>query len=221
MPHPDAQAAETPEELCKIRLQVRKEGRVRFVGHLDFMALFQRAARRAELPVRFSGGFHPAPQISFPDALPTGIESDAEIIDVRLYRPCDPDVMMAALNTQLPVGVEVLAAQIVPWKAPAPSVAIQSSVYRVPLPAGRWDALAARVEVFLALDELYVARLKKGQEQNFDLRPAVQDVRLEDGTLWLTLVKGSPLPVLGWLLELPPDEATKLTIRKVAVTGDW
>lgn len=221
LPHPEALAEEAPEDLCKIRLRVRKEGRVRFVGHLDFMALFQRAARRAELPVRFSGGFHPAPQISFPDALPTGIESDAEIIDVRLYRPCDPDAVMAALNAQLPLGVEVLDAQSVSWKAPAPSVAIQGSVYRVPLPAGQWEALAERVESFLAMDALHVTRLKKGQEQDFDLRPAVQDLRLEDGVLWLTLAKGSPLPVLGWLLELAPEDATRLTIRKVAVTGDW
>jgi radical SAM family uncharacterized protein/radical SAM-linked protein len=217
---PAASAAEVPEELCRIRLQVRKEGRVRFVGHLDFMSLFHRAARRADLPVRFSGGFHPAPQISFPDALPTGIESDAEIIDLRLYRYCDPAMVMETLNAQLPVGVEVLAARSVPWKAPAPSVAIRNCVYRVALPAGREEALAARVQAFLAMTELHVTRLKKGREQSFDLRPAVVDVRLEDGALWLTLVKGSPMPVLAWLLELPPEEASKLPVRKVSALLD-
>jgi radical SAM-linked protein len=214
-------APESSEELCRIRLQVRKAGRVRFVGHLDFMALFQRAARRAELPVRFSGGFHPAPQISFPDALPTGVESDAEIIDLKLYRHCEPEAAMAALNAQLPKGVEVLNAQAVPWKAQAPAVAIRSSVYRVEVPVERLAALSERVEILRNLDELLVTRMKKGREKTFDLRPAVKDVRIEAGLLRLTLTKGSPMPLLGWLLELSAEEVARLLVRKVAVTGDW
>jgi hypothetical protein len=99
-------------------------------------------------------------------------------------------------------------------------VAIRNCVYRVALPAGREEALAARVQAFLAMTELHVTRLKKGREQSFDLRPAVVDVRLEDGALWLTLVKGSPMPVLAWLLELPPEEASKLPVRKVSALLD-
>jgi len=214
-------AQEEPEDLCRIRLRVRKEGRVRFVGHLDFMALFHRAARRANLPVRFSGGFHPSPQISFPDALPTGVESDAEIIDVKLYRHCEPADVMAAFNAQLPRGVEVLAAQSVPWKAAAPAVAIRSSVYRVAVPEGAFADLAGRIAAFLAMDSLEVTRLKKGRQQSFDLRPAVEDVRWEDGVLWLTLTKGSPMPLLAWLLDIPGEEAARLPVRKVSVSGDW
>ncbi|ABA89823.1 radical SAM domain iron-sulfur cluster-binding oxidoreductase, DUF2344-containing [Syntrophotalea carbinolica DSM 2380] len=217
---PATDGAETPEQLCRIRLRVRKQGRVRFVGHLDFMALFHRAARRANLPVRFSGGFHPQPQISFPDALPTGVESDAEIIDVKLYRYCEPEAVMAAFNAQLPKGVEVLGAQSVPWKAPAPAVAIRNSVYRVEVPAGRLEALSERVERLHGLDELLVTRLKKGREKTLDLRPAIEGAHIEDGALWLTLTKGSPMPLLGWLFELPVEEAARLPVRKVSVTVD-
>lgn len=211
---------ESPEELCRIRLQVRKEGRVRFVGHLDFMSLFHRAARRARLPVRFSGGFHPAPQVSFPDALPTGVESDAEIIDVKLYRRCEPEDLMEAFNAQLPKGVEVLNAWDVPWKAQAPAVAIRSSVYRIEIPAQSLEKLSKRAEMLQGLDELLVTRLKKGREKTFDLRPAVEDVRIEDGALRLALTKGSPMPLLGWLFELPAEEAARLPVRKVSVRLD-
>ncbi|APG25044.1 TIGR03960 family B12-binding radical SAM protein [Syntrophotalea acetylenica] len=217
---PENSAPDSPEELCRVRLRVRKQGRVRFVGHLDFMSLIHRAVRRAGLPVRFSGGFHPSPQISFPDALPTGVESDAEIVDLKLCRHREPEEVLAAINAQLPRGVEVLAAQTVAWKAAAPAVAIRSSVYRVLLPAGASDALPERVAAFLEREVLEVARLKKGREQILDLRAAVEDLRIEDGSLWLRLTKGSPMPLLAWLLDIPAAQAARLPVRKVAVVLD-
>lgn len=212
--------AEVPEELCRIRLWVQKQGRVRFVGHLDFMSLFHRAVRRAGLPVRFSGGFHPAPQISFSDALPTGVESDAEIIDLKLVRHCDAQAVMQALNAQLPAGVAVLKAAGVPWKTAAPSVAIRHSRYRIALPEAAWPSLAARIEEMRGMDQLLVTRMKKGREQTLDLRPALEDAWLEKETLHLALRKGSPVPLLAWLLEIPIEEAARLPVRKVAVALD-
>lgn len=43
----------------KVRIKFSKEGPMKFVGHLDTMRYFQKAIRRANLPVAFSGGFSP------------------------------------------------------------------------------------------------------------------------------------------------------------------
>ncbi|ORJ58702.1 TIGR03960 family B12-binding radical SAM protein [Geothermobacter hydrogeniphilus] len=201
----------------KIRLRLRKEGRARFVSHLEFMTAFHRAVRRAQLPIRYSEGFHPTPKISLPDALPTGFCSDAEIIDLELFRPLPADRIAAELNHQLPPGFEILAAAAVAWKTPSPSASIESSRYRVGLPADAPADLAGRCADFLAADEVIGRRQKKGGTIEVDLRPPVLELALREQALWITLRKGSPLPVAAHLLGLTPEAARDLEIRKVEV----
>ena len=67
-----------------------KEAPVRFVSHLDVQRLFQRAFRRAKLPMAYSQGFNPHPQMSFASALAMGWSSDVELMDIRLTEAVDP-----------------------------------------------------------------------------------------------------------------------------------
>ncbi len=216
---PAAPAREIPveEERSKVRLRLRKDGTARFVSHLEFMTVVHRAARRAELPVRFSAGFHPAPRISFPDALPTGVESDAEIIDIEMYRPCSARETVAALNAELPAGFRVLEGAVVPWQTPSPSVTIKETVYRVELPPTAPAALPQRLTDFLARETVPVSKEKGRQTITVDLRPDVIDLTLEDGALLLHLRRGSPALLAAHLLGLPVLEARELRIRKTGV----
>jgi radical SAM-linked protein len=169
------------------------------------------------IPVRFSAGFHPAPQISFPDALPTGVESDAEIIDLRLRRAFASEALAAALNAELPEGFAVLEAWQVPWKTPAPGTSIVETVYRVPLPDASPADLDRRLADFLAADRVAVQRTRKNREETVDLREGVRDLRLEQGFLCMVLAKGSPTLLASWLFNLPQERASGLRIRKVGV----
>jgi radical SAM-linked protein len=209
IPEPPAeQEPAAAEEPCKIRLRVRKAGRARLVGHLEFMT---------RIPIRFSAGFHPAPQISFPDALPTGVESDAEIIDLKLCRPVRPEALAAALNAELPEGFAVLRAEQVPWKTPAPAVCITETVYQVSLPASAPTDLARRLADFLAAGQVLVQRARKNREETVDLRSGVRDLKLEQDVLSLTLAKGSPTLLAAYLLDLAQERVAELGIRKVEV----
>ncbi len=216
---PPAPPAELPaeEERSKVRLRLRKDGTARFVSHLEFMTVFHRAARRAGLPVRFSAGFHPAPRISFPDALPTGVESDAEIIDIELYRPCGAQETVEALNAELPTGFRILEGAVVPWQTPSPSVTINETVYRVELPPAAPADLPRRIADFLAREKVPSTREKGRQTIEIDLRPDVVDLTLEAGYLWLRLRRGSPALLSAYLLDLPTLLARELRIRKTAV----
>jgi radical SAM family uncharacterized protein/radical SAM-linked protein len=204
-------------EKYKVRLRVRKDGRARFASHLEFMTVIHRAARRAGIPVRFSGGFHPAPRISFPDALPTGVESDAEIIDLELHRPWSARETVEALNAQLPAGIRVLEGAAVPWQTPSPSVSIMETVWQVKLPAGARADLGERLAAFLAQESVPATREKGGREVSIDLRPEVAGLELTAGALQITLRRGSPVPLAAHLLGLTPVAARDLRIRKVAV----
>ena len=87
-----------------------KAGVLRFISHLDLLRLFQRALRRAEIPVVFSNGFHPVPKIKFERALKLGVESKGEKLYLRLVLPLPPDELMQRLNAQLPEDIQMVSA---------------------------------------------------------------------------------------------------------------
>src|SRR6476469_10862038 len=86
----------------RVRLQYAKRGRLRFTSHRDFARAFERALRRAEIPMGYSAGFSPHPKISYVGAAPTGVASEAEYLEIGLARAVDPEQVRAALDDALP-----------------------------------------------------------------------------------------------------------------------
>jgi radical SAM family uncharacterized protein/radical SAM-linked protein len=219
---PAASAGE--QERCKLRLRVSKTGKGRFVGHLEFMGLFNRAVRRAALPVRYSQGFHPHPRISYSEALPHGMESEAEIIDLDLSRQVAAREAAAAINARLPAGFRVHEAALLDWRNPSPSASIDCTVYRLDCADCDAGHLSERISAFLTADTVPATRMKKGRAVEVDLRPGVRSARFEAGTLYLEMTHGSPLPVAAHLLECDEDRIRGLVPRKIGVvlkeTGD-
>ena len=213
-----APGEELATDLPKIRLTVRKGERAAALSHLEFMTAVQRAVKRAGLPVRWSGGFHPAPRIGFGDALPLGVTSEAEMIDLDLALPRDAAGVMTDLNRELPAGMAVLAAEPIARRAPSAAASLATATYRVPLPAEAPADLPARLAGFLAAETVVVERLKKGRPIVIDLRPWVSGLCLDDQALWLTLGSGSPLPVAAHLLGRPIEDVRALGVCKTAVT---
>jgi len=220
LPHRPPDQPPGEEERYKIRIRLAKTGRARMVGHLEFMSVVHRAARRAKLPVRFSQGFHPHPRISFPDALPTGVASRAEIIDIECFRPLDPARIRDQLNEQLPEGFEVLQSEALSWRSASPSASIEGVTYRVELADLADAGLPQRIDAFLAAETVSVSREKKGRSIEVELRAAVTTLAYdaERRLLLLTLTKGSPIPVASWLLQRPEAEIRDLDICKTEVT---
>ena len=95
------------KENYSYRLEFSKKGLLRYISHLDLLRLFQRAVRRAEIPVVFSQGFHPIPKIKFERALKLGVESESEKLFLRLYIPLAPEELVTRLNSQLPPGIQI------------------------------------------------------------------------------------------------------------------
>ena len=73
----------------RVRLRYAKRGRLRFTSHRDFARAFERALRRAEVPMAYSAGFTPHPKISYVGASPTGVASEAEYLEIGLARTVD------------------------------------------------------------------------------------------------------------------------------------
>jgi len=94
----------------RIRARFTKLGRVRWTSHRDVARMWERALRRGRVPVAYTEGFTPRPQLSFGLALPTGCESVAEYPDIALDSALEPADLAREVGSMLPDGVDVVAA---------------------------------------------------------------------------------------------------------------
>ena len=85
----------------RIRLRYAKRGPLRFTSHRDFARAFERAVRRAGVPIAYSQGFTPHPKISYASAAPTGVASEAEYLEIGLQAVVDPVEVREALDRAL------------------------------------------------------------------------------------------------------------------------
>jgi radical SAM-linked protein len=164
----------------RVRLRYAKRGRLRFTSHRDFARAFERALRRADVPMAYSAGFTPHPKVSYVGAAPTGVASEAEYLEIGLARPVEPAELRAALDAALPDGLDVLEAV----EAHGGSLAerMHASHWRIELPGVAEGALAAAVGAFLDRDEVGVERLTKDGRRTLDARGPVVSARVSGGS---------------------------------------
>ena len=155
----------------RIRIRYAKRGPLRFTSHRDFARAFERAVRRAGVPVAYSQGFTPHPKISYASAAPTGVASEAEYLEIGLQATMDPADVRAALDSALSPGLDVVDAV----EADGENLAdrIDASRFRIELPDLDPDVLAAAVETFLAADEVIIDKITKQGRRRLDVRAAV------------------------------------------------
>ena len=158
----------------RLRVRFAKRGRLRFVSHRDFQRAFERALRRAGVPIAFSQGFTPHPKVSYAGAAPTAAASEAEYLEIAVTRPCDPDQVGAALDAVLPPGLDVL--EVVPAGPGGLPERLEASSWRIRLPGLEVAAAELAVATFLAAPEVTVERLTKNGVRTLDARSAVVTV---------------------------------------------
>jgi len=162
-----------PPTLCKVRVRFAKRGRLRFSSHRDVARAFERAVRRAGLPVARSHGFSPHPRLSWVGAAPTGTASEAEYVEIGLTSPEPPERLVEDLDAALPAGLDVLAAVRTVPGTPALADLIDASRWRIELPQVPPAELAAALRVFLAEESVIVDRATKNGPRPVDVRAAV------------------------------------------------
>ncbi|GAA1431719.1 TIGR03936 family radical SAM-associated protein [Microlunatus lacustris] len=155
----------------RLRVRYAKRGRARFTSHRDFGRAFERALRRAGVPMAYSSGFTPHPRISYANASPTGAASEAEYLEIGLSAACDPVKVREALDAALPPGLDVV--DVVPATPGALADLLTGSVWALDLPGLTEPVLAAAVVRFLAAEEVQVERMTKNGLRHFDARAAV------------------------------------------------
>ena len=198
------------------RLTFAKLEEMRWLSHLELISTWYRSLRRSCLPLTFTAGHHPVPRVVFHGALPVGMESQAETLDLELAQPLASEVVREKLNQVLPPGLRVLYVQRCPrqWKPPA----VSRVVYEVwsPEPVFLPEA-AAR---FLSQGEIMVTRQRPREVKSINVRPLVVGLSLKDRqhlTITLRVEEKDNVKVaeiLAAIFGLSPTQTATLRIRK-------
>ena len=168
----------------RLRIQYAKQGALRYVGHLDLATTWERVLRRADLPLEYTRGFNARPRLQFAAALPVGLTSEAELLDVWLTErvPYEPaSALIERLNATSPAGLRTLGVTEVAIKAPAlpPQVASAEYIIAPNDPAFSRDDLWARAQALLA--QARIERVLRGK--TYDLRPLILELGQDDDGL--------------------------------------
>ena len=202
----------------RVLLRFSKEGDASYLSHHDLMRLFERALRRAALPVRMTQGFNPRPKMSILLALSLGVAADEEPVVLEFEPPVRPEDVARRMGAELPEGIALGGAQMLP-EGVRPRVT--SVVYEAELPP---DAAVseAGAERLMARDAITVERVSPKRRRTIDLRPALVSLGLAGRRLRFELRVGAgtlpkPTEVVAALLAGQADAVARARVRRVRV----
>ncbi|MCR5396047.1 MAG: TIGR03936 family radical SAM-associated protein [Lachnospiraceae bacterium] len=179
----------------KIRLRFSKYNTMKYIGHLDMLRYFQKAFRRAKVPMKYSEGFNPHPVMSFAAPLGVGVTSEGEYMDIEVTQDVDLEKLVFDLNQQMVEGVDVLSAMVLDDHTKKAMAAVTCAKYVIYLKKN--SNLLKNVDIAASVKSFYedqseilvVKKTKKG-EKEVDLKPFIFDFRgstFEDRTFYQDL----------------------------------
>ena len=170
----------------RLRARFGRGEEVKFISHLDIMRFWERAFRRAEIPLAYSQGFTPHPRISLAAPLPVGVTSEFELMDVWLKQWMPPKSFLMKAAQQLPRGFEIFDVLEVGLHLPSLQSTVTFAEYHVGIRTEKRER-----EIQDSLDSLLQAKQLpwqhyRGKEvHQYDLRALIDN-------LWLISYHSAP-----------------------------
>lgn len=166
----------------RLRIAYAKLDESKYIAHLDLARVFERAMRRAGIPIAYSEGFNPHPKLSFGSALAVGVEGEREYLDVELDHEMDLKEILGRLQEQLPAGIRLLEGRVMVPGARALMAVLNSASYRLRVPMAlpvQPERLREAVASWLSREHVMYAKFGKKGPTEKDIRPWVKDLRWE------------------------------------------
>lgn len=201
-------------------------GEARFLGAKEMATLFARATRRATLPVAHSQGFHPLPRISFGPALPLGVESEEEFLDIELTEVLLAMDVGRRLGEELSQGFSVHWAEAIPLHAPSVDASIHAyryvaSLETLPREKREAYAITKRLSAFHLAPSLPMQKHSRAGNKTVDAKQFIEELALTAPLRLHFIVKKTgagtikPHEFVGTLLDLTPEETKVLRVTKI------
>lgn len=178
---------ETPVKQ-RLHITFGKLGALKYTSNLDLAKVWERVLRRADLPILYSQGFNARPRMQLATALPLGITSECEILDVSLREAISLEGVAERITVVSPTGLFVYAVNDVPINHPALQTMVRSAEYRIIFEddgaAGSVDRadLQERIDSLMNTDSLMKARKKKPgkkRQKDTNIRPLIYDLTID------------------------------------------
>lgn len=182
----------TEQLLFRLRVRYVKQGRLRYLGHLEVLHTIERIVRRAGLPYAVTQGFSPHMRAGFSAALPVGSSSSCEWFDVFLTELVPASDALERLRAAAPVDLSPQEAGYVDVRADALTAFITRAEYRIGLfgavPRVTLERLREALASVSARGEIPYARGKKEKVLDLGKTLLAYDVKAaEDGAFVLDL----------------------------------
>lgn len=171
--------------MVRLRFLYRVYGPMRYVSHLEQMKVWERAMRRAGLPLAYTGGFTPRPRLQVAAPLPVGFASEGELLDAWMERLVPADEVRRALAETLPEGLEIREVREAGLEEPSLPMQVEAAEYGVEVEtSASGEELRGRVEEMVS--QKAIPRERRGRA--YDLRPLIRALDVEGvGEGWATL----------------------------------
>ena len=192
----------------RARIKFSKTGNMKYVGHLDLMRFFQRAMRRADIPIKYSEGFSPHQIMSFAAPLGIGLESIGEYVDITLddallgdteairadeaRRAALEDEYLRRLSAVMCPGVAVTRLRFISDESGKAMSCVASAGYRVELADAPTDIRKA-VRGFMDRTSVVMSTIvkKSGAQKDRDIRPLVYEMTADESSIDMHISQGS------------------------------
>lgn len=177
----------------KARIKFKKYGALRFIGHLDVMRFFQKAMRRAGIPIAFTGGYSPHMIMSFASPLGIGLSSDGEYFDIELKEPISGSDAVRQLNETMTDGIEVVSfRQIAEEKKMTGMAIVAAADYRSTLIKGQFpDDWRDKTAAFMDQPEIRILKQTKRSEKEVDIKPLIYRFEAKEDSVFMQVASGS------------------------------
>ncbi len=178
----------------KIRIKFRKQGSMKFVGHLDMMRYFQKAMRRADVKIRYSEGFTPHQIMSFAAPLGVGITSNGEYLDIEANED-DLKSITDRLNQVMVEGIEVLSCRKLQDSSKNAMSIVCAADYTLEFREGYQpkdlDEFFEKLLDFYAQEQIVITKKTKKGQKEMDLKPLIYQLRRNGEGIFMQVSTGS------------------------------
>jgi len=166
--------------LTNIRIRFNRGENVKFISHLDLMKVFERALRRSKLPVAYSQGFNPHPQMVFGLPLSVGVTSECEYADFELSEQIEPAEFIKGLNKELPMGIEATEAAVKTSKSNI-MASIKEAIYEIVVFSNEkleLEKVKEELGRFLDSETIIVKKEGKAGIKDVNIRPMIHKLEV-------------------------------------------
>jgi radical SAM-linked protein len=165
----------------RLRIKFNRGEELKFISHLDITRLWQRAFVRAGIPLAYSQGFNPHPQISLAAPLPVGVTGEAEFMDIYCAKNVSPPYFTEAVNRELPEGIKIIQAQQINPALPALQAVVSFAEYLVTLTTDKTgEEVEGMIKSLLSLQTIPWQHERDTGIRHYDLRALIQNLWLAD-----------------------------------------